>query len=291
TLGSAACCNIVPAMSPAPRMAFSLASVLVLAAVCLADEHRSLGAKGCPADAQPLLWKVTKGSSTAYMVGIYNIPSSSVSPIPSELEEALGCADIGYFPTGCSLADTSKEAMGNFMVHCKQYPLIVDRDNIGARLASLPLQELQGALKKLIADAPDDCKAGTSQLEASLIQLQNESGGAAFRNTLLNVYHSSIENINPLWCGQPAGAQTYEQYLRAKLGHRPIYGLEDVSVECQAYQGNSVAQDQSLARTMTAHFMNATWSGKISGLQGKIQEVMQCGDLSTLTQLQASMED
>ncbi|CAJ1440504.1 unnamed protein product, partial [Effrenium voratum] len=247
----------------------------------------STGATTC-ASREPLVWKIEQGKRFAYIAGISHIPSSKTPPLEGgPLAEALSCCDVAYFPTGCSLADKSNvTGVGHYMSHCSYYPVLRQKDTIAERLAPQTLTDLQGALDKLVQYAPPACKSTAAEFQASVQNLNSTD----YRLTLLSVFHRGLEAINPLWCVDP-GAKTLDTYLRQEWGQRkPIFGLEDIAVECQAFQGHDVEQDQDLARYMASHFTDE-WLTQKSNLEEGMEEVMKCGDLTNLRKLVDHMKD
>jgi len=247
-------------------------------------------AVSCPSGVQPLLWKIAKGTNSAYLAATYNIKASMLEPLASVMQEAMSCADIAYFPTGCSLADKSTTTgVGSYMDHCSYYPVVDDQDTIADRLSPSSLSQLQAAVGSLATSAPQTCSTAASTLQTSV---SNIADNVTYRTTLLELYHQSIEAINPLWCATATGTENFDSYMRSKWGTtKPIFGLEDIGVECQVYQGNTVSQDQELASTMIKNFNDAAWVNNVSNMQASMEDVMKCGNLQTSAQLTASMEN
>ncbi|CAE7512411.1 unnamed protein product, partial [Symbiodinium natans] len=233
----------------------------------------------------PLVWKFEEGKRMVYIVGEYNIPAASSPLQGGPLSEALSCSDVAYFPTGCSLADTSNiTGVGNYMAHCAYYPVIREKDTISERVPPSTLAAVKDRLDALPGQTKD-CTDTASAFAKSVQTLPN----ATFRKTLLNVFHEGLESINPLWCNSQ-GAENMDTYLRRNWGDRkPIFGLEDISVECQAFQGNTVLDDDDLAKWMAAH-MTPEWVAKVSKLQGDMEEVIKCGDLTKLKELMVELQ-
>jgi len=237
---------------------------------------------------KPLVWRIDQGNRFAYIAGIYNLPSSKGPPLAGgPMAEALACCDVAYFPTGCSLADTSNvTGVGNYMAHCAYYPVTREKDTIAERITPSQLSALTETLKKWPEYAKLACKESAREFSQQALTSLNTTGS---RNTLLSLFHKGIKAINPLWCTSSEEA-SMESFLRQQWGQRkPIFGLEDVSVECQVYQGNTVQQDQELATYMVQHFTSAG-SANISSDQEQMVQVMKCGDLTTLETLIARMK-
>ncbi|CAL1168902.1 unnamed protein product, partial [Cladocopium goreaui] len=237
----------------------------------------------------PLVWRINQGPRFAYIAGIYNLPSSKGPPLEGgPMAEALACCDVAYFPTGCSLADKSNvTGVGNYMAHCNYYPVTREKDTIAERLTTGQLLALKGALQNLTTYAKPVCKESAREfVQSSSVKDLNSSN---YRTTLLSLFHKSVEAINPLWCTD-SGEPSMESFLRRQWGQRkPIFGLEDISVECQVLQGNTVAEDQELATYMTDHF-NQQGIANISDNRETMEQVMKCGDLLTLKTLVERMK-
>eukprot|EP00913_Durusdinium_trenchii_P012963 g12172.t1 len=185
----------------------------------------------------PLVWKIQQGQRFAYIAGIYNLPESKAPPLEGgSMAEALSCCDIAYFPTGCSLADKSN------------------------------VVRLKEALQNLSTYAQAECRASANEFLSSVADLNSST----YRITLLTAFRRGMSSINPLWCTD-AGTASMETFLRQRWGQRkPIFGLEDVSVECQAFQGNTVAEDQELATFMIDHF-NEPWLSQMANSERNLQ--------------------
>eukprot|EP00930_Biecheleria_cincta_P069609 TRINITY_DN57327_c0_g1_i1.p1 TRINITY_DN57327_c0_g1~~TRINITY_DN57327_c0_g1_i1.p1 ORF type:complete len:801 (-),score=142.39 TRINITY_DN57327_c0_g1_i1:264-2666(-) len=255
--------------------------------VCSWD-HGSASSTGCPATAQPLLWSLSEGDTKAFIIGTYNISSTNMQLSP-QVATAMSCADIAYFPTGCSLEDTSPQGIGHYMAHCAYYPVVNEKDSIAERLSSSQVSALQASISQLIAFAPENCKSTASTLQADIQELPDND---TYRTTLLDLYHNCIETVNPNWCGSASsGNPSYDTYLRQEFGTtKPTFGLEDISVECQVFQGNDFLQDQSLAKSMIKNFQDPTWVNNVSTLLGSMEEVIRCGDLTNLKNLMVHLQ-
>lgn len=203
------------------------------------------------------------------------------------MAEALSCCDIAYFPTGCSLADKSNvTGVGNYMAHCDYYPVTREKDTIAERLLSTQVVRLKEALQNLSTYAQAECRASANEFLSSVADLNSST----YRITLLTAFRRGMSSINPLWCTD-AGTASMETFLRQRWGQRkPIFGLEDVSVECQAFQGNTVAEDQELATFMIDHF-NEPWLSQMAKYQENMEQVMKCGDLDVLTTVAEGIKD
>ncbi|CAK9066785.1 unnamed protein product [Durusdinium trenchii] len=236
----------------------------------------------------PLVWKIQQGQRFAYIAGIYNLPESKAPPLEGgSMAEALSCCDIAYFPTGCSLADKSNvTGVGNYMAHCDYYPVTREKDTIAERLLSTQVVRLKEALQNLSTYAQAECRASANEFLSSVADLNSST----YRITLLTAFRRGMSSINPLWCTD-AGTASMETFLRQRWGQRkPIFGLEDVSVECQAFQGNTVAEDQELATFMIDHF-NEPWLSQMAKYQENMEQVMKCGDLDVLTTVAEGIKD
>ncbi|CAE7498536.1 unnamed protein product, partial [Symbiodinium sp. KB8] len=255
-----------------------------------------LGSRPDASDAEctsvPLVWKFMEGVPPAkravFIVGEYNLPESAAPLQGGPLSEALSCADVAYFPTGCSLADTSNvTGVGNFMAHCSYYPVIREKDTISERVPPSTLETVKERLDRL-PDLVEQCQGST--LAVSFKQSIATMTNATFRKTLLKVFYEGLQAINPNWCTS-TGQPNLDTYFRRKWGTRkPIFGLEDISVECQAFQGHTVQEDEELAEWMAVH-LTPEWAKKVSAIEGGMYEAFKCGNLGKLDELLVELKD
>jgi len=244
-------------------------------------------AANCPKAQEPLLWKATTSAgATAYILGTYALPFSVVEPLPSVVEEALGCADIAFFELACS---TSKGGgLDNYFDHCKAYPISDDRDAIALRLSPQEVADVQGAVRNLLTKAP----AGCTDVAAKLREVVKQLPDSNFRETLQELYLTAIRAMDPQGCELVNGngaLQSFEDALRNKLTGRPIWGLRDLNTECARHQGNTVEEDKALAGRMVAEFNDIDWLLNVTSGQKAMAEIVRCGDISRLANLKEEM--
>mmetsp|Transcript_30456 Transcript_30456/g.90398 ORF Transcript_30456/g.90398 Transcript_30456/m.90398 type:complete len:712 (+) Transcript_30456:78-2213(+) len=238
----------------------------------------------CDAGRKSLLWKVTKGDWTAYLVGTHHFPwyyACEGNELPPEVQQALTCADVAYFKMACPMS-----SYGHYFNHCHEYPISnAGEDSISYRLDATVLASLKAGIEKVKAKA-GSCKAYEAELAEVLDKLPNKD----YSRTLRSVYYMALRALNEWACelleppaGDPA-PMTYEDKLRAAFGvERPIFGLEDVDVKCEAYHRGGVPADVELAQKMSFEFGDDDWIASLRKMQGEdMMNVMACGDLAKM---------
>mmetsp|Transcript_23694 Transcript_23694/g.51800 ORF Transcript_23694/g.51800 Transcript_23694/m.51800 type:complete len:818 (-) Transcript_23694:225-2678(-) len=238
----------------------------------------------CSTSPQSLLWSVTRENSSeqAYLLGTYPL-SYKLAPLDSTVEQVLSCADVAFFQLPCSLSEGG--GYDNFMEHCKSYPTSNPEDAIALRLPSEEQSRVRAAFLNMLDHAPPAC----SKIKAKLQSWLSQVGSTEFRMTLQTLYLKAIEMLDPLSCelegSSESSAESLEDFMRARLANKPIWGLEDISLECGFYQGNTVEEDRRLGQRITAEFTSSSWLGNVSKQLQKMSEVMQCGNLDLLKEI------
>jgi len=234
---------------------------------------------------EPMVWKVTKGATTFYMLGTYQLKAEDVnSPLPPEIvQTVMDCTDIAYFELPCPATLTG--GLGQYLAHCSFYPMSSKQDSIAMRLDTSTIASLQQAFENIAAKAAPGCEAAAQQIRQSIGKINSTD----FRMALYPFYESAVRVLNPSACvAGGAGDQTYDDWVRSVVeeNDRPTFGLEDVESQCNAIQGNSIAEDVDLAKYIISVYNNPTLMQKEAQSRGTLSDVIKCGDLASLSSMQ-----
>lgn len=268
-------------------------SIIAMFLACLfglnTQEAASSSAGSCGTGSQPLLWRVTSGNQTLYVLGSHKEKLDNVEPVPSSVLQTISCADVALFPVACTPGDEG--GLGNFYEHCKNYPISDPQDAVALRLSSEQVANLQKALDAVAEHASGSCSTAAVQLKAISDQLTSRD----FRRSLRFIYLQAVAVLDEAKCSVDAmqpGANTeahggYEGWVRQQiaLNGRPSFGLTDATSPCAMISGQTAAADRHLAGKISKNFVNPQWRARFVGQQRALAQALKCGDVAKLASL------
>mmetsp|Transcript_128368 Transcript_128368/g.411422 ORF Transcript_128368/g.411422 Transcript_128368/m.411422 type:complete len:754 (+) Transcript_128368:137-2398(+) len=231
---------------------------------------------GCDGEARPLVWRARRDNQTAYILGIRRLALHDVQPLPDVVHEVVKCADVVYFELACADGD-----YGSFLNHCTSYPVVDPKGSIKERLSEADFGSLHGSVTSLLANAAPDCSVAADRLRGALAA----ENAARNRTTLGTLRSYALSVLDAPECSLHKGSQSYEDWLRDRFSStkRPAFGLEDISVRCQQFEGRALEQDSKLAHEFMHDFSDEAWVKNVSELQASMAKALRCGGLASLT--------
>eukprot|EP00927_Polykrikos_kofoidii_P052325 TRINITY_DN46109_c0_g1_i1.p1 TRINITY_DN46109_c0_g1~~TRINITY_DN46109_c0_g1_i1.p1 ORF type:complete len:686 (-),score=73.91 TRINITY_DN46109_c0_g1_i1:408-2465(-) len=218
-----------------------------------------------------LLWRLSKGDQTFYIMGTEQVGSSYMGPRDGAVTKAISCADRGYFSQQCA---GSNPAVGRFMKHCTFYSPSVQKDSIASRFDDGTVKLLKKALSNLLDLAAPGCEGVAAALRPTIDQISNPN----FRVALYPLFGAMEKVLSPNMCGI---TDHFENSVRDQFSGagKPTFGLEDVDEICSVMQDFTLEEDVDLAKLIISVYNNPSLSAGAASLLRNLADVVKCGDL------------